>query len=473
MNNVPEEAVLARAPNYGNGQSSAELPRRLSLADSIAIVVGIMVGGGIFVVPNLVARSVPSVPVMTGVWVLAGAISLMGALACAELGAALPATGGQYVYLREAYGPFAAFLCGWSFFTVARSAQVAWLSMVFSIYVSYLAPLSPAAEKLLSLAVLGLFTWVNYRGVKFGALVQNSFTLAKVAGILIIVGAAFLLGSRAPHPAAPVVGGISVSSFGVALIACLMAFDGWVQLSFVAGEIRNPQRNVVRALTLGTLGVIAIYLLANLAYLRVLTIPEIAASERVGADAAARVLGAGGATVIALLIMTSILGTLNGCFLTVPRVYFAQARDGLFFRKFGDIHPDYGTPGFAILAQAVWAAVLVLTGSYESLIDYALFATWLFYGLMIAAVIVLRRRRPDWPRPYRMWGYPLTPILFLAVTLWFLGNMLVTRPGAALASLGLMLTGVPAYLLWQRYGQPQRVRDSVITEPASTDAALP
>jgi len=439
----------------GNAHPHAELARTLSLFDSVAIVVGMMIGGGIFLVPNLVARSLPSAPVILCVWALAGVISFIGALACSELGAALPCTGGQYVFLREAYGPFAAFLCGWSFFTVARSAQVAWLSVVFSMYVSYLSPLTPTAAKFLSLAVLALFTFVNYRGVKLGAIVQNSFTIAKVTGILVIIATALLLGSRAPQHAAPAASAITLSSFGVALIACLLGYDGWVQLSFVAGEIRNPRRNIVRALVLGTAVVAAIYLLANVAYLRVLSIPQIAASQHVGADATERALGAAGGTLVSVLILFSILGTLNGCFLTSPRVYFAQAADGLFFRQFSDIHPRYRTPFFAIVAQGVWSAALVLTGSYESLIDYALFGIWLFYGLMVAAVIVLRRTQPDLPRPYRMWGYPVTPILFLAVTLWFLANMLVTRPGPAFAGLGLILTGVPAYLLWRRFGQRQ------------------
>jgi APA family basic amino acid/polyamine antiporter len=245
-------------------------------------------------------------------------------------------------------------------------------------------------------------------------------------------------------------------------VACLLSYDGWVQLSFVAGEIRNPHRNILRALTCGTLLVGALYLLANLAYMRVLSIPAIAASEHVGADAAARVFGAAGGKVVSLLILVSVLGTLNGCFMTSPRVYFAQAADGLFFRKFAEIHPVNHTPGFAILAQGLWSAVLILSGTYESLIDYALFGMWVFYGLMIAAVIVLRRTRPDLPRPYRMWGYPATPLAFLAITLWFLINLLVTRPGASFASLALMLTGVPAYFLWRRHRQR-----SELPKPAS------
>ena len=436
----------------GGASPPVALARRLSLGDSIAIVVGIMIGGGIFLVPNLIARSVPSVPMIMAAWVFAGAISFLGALACAELGAAFPATGGQYVFLREAYGPLAGFLCGWSLFTVARSAQVAWLSVVFSIYVSYFVPLGATGSKLLSLAVLALFMAVNYRGVRPGAILQNSFTLAKVVGAAIIVGAALSLGGRVEDHSPSVHPAISLAGFGVALISCLLAYDGWVQLSFVAGEIRDPQRNVVRALVIGTLGVAAVYLLANVAYLRVMTIPEIAASSHVGADATERVLGAAGGSVVSLIILVSILGTLNGCFLTVPRVYFAQAADGLFFRKFAEVHPKYGTPGFAILAQGLWAAVLLLTGSYETLIDYALFGIWVFNGLMIGALVVLRRTQPNLPRPYRMWGYPVTPVVFLAFTVWFLGNMLVTRSGPAWAGMGLTLTGVPAYFLWQRFG---------------------
>jgi len=434
---------------------SNQLPRKLGLADSIAIVIGIVIGGGIFLVPNLVARNLASAPMILAVWTFAGIVSFFGALACAELGAAFPSTGGQYVFLREAYGPLAGFLCGWSMFTVARSAQVAWMAVVFSLYLSYLVPLGAAASKLLSLAVLALFTWINYVGVRTAAVVQTSFTAAKILGALIIIASAFFLG----HPAAgataapPLAAGFSLSSFGVALIACLLAYDGWVQLSFVAGEIRNPKRNVLLALALGSLVVMAIYLMANLAYLRVLTVPEIAASDHVGATAAERVLGPAGGTLVSLIILVSILGTLNGCMLTTPRVYFAQANDGLFLRQFGEVHPRHQTPAFAIVAQAVWAAVLLLTGSYEALVDYALFGTWIFYGLMVAAVIVLRRKHPDVPRPYRMWGYPVTPLLFVAITTWFVLNTLITRPGPSLAGLALILVGMPVYWLWGRKGQ--------------------
>jgi APA family basic amino acid/polyamine antiporter len=426
-----------------------DLPRKLSLLDSVAIVIGIVIGGGIFLVPNLVARNLGSAAMIAAVWSFAGIVSFFGALACAELGAAFPSTGGQYVYLREAYGPMVGFLCGWSMFTVARSAQVAWMAVIFALYVSYFVPLGAAASKTLSVAAIVVFAWINYRGVRAGAGVQKSFTLAKVIGVLIIVVGAFL--SRGMPAAAPAAAPatFSLSSFGVALIACLLAYDGWVQLTFVAGEIRDPHRNVLRALAIGGIACIAIYLLANFAYLRVLSIPEIAASDHVGATAAERILGSGGGKLVSAIILVSILGTLNGCFLTTPRVYFAQASDGLFFERFTHVHPRFRTPSFAIVAQAAWAIVLVITGSYETLVDYALFAMWISYGLMVAGVMILRRTHPHVARPYRMWGYPVTPLLFLAITGWFLVNMLITRPGPSLASLGLIATGFPAYFIWK------------------------
>jgi basic amino acid/polyamine antiporter, APA family len=426
-----------------------DLPRTLGLLDALSIVIGCVIGGGIFLVPNLIAQNVPSATWILGIWVFAGVVSFFGALACAELGAAIPSTGGQYVFIREAFGPLAGFLCGWTNFLIARGAQSAWLAVVLAIYISYFHPFGPAASKAIAVAAIAVFTWINYRGVTLGALVQKSFALAKLAGILIIVASAFFFGhaSAAPAAAAPP---ITMSSFGVALIACLLAYDGWVQMSFVAGEIKNPKRNILLALGFGIATVIAVYLLANAAYLRVLSIPEIAASTHVGADAATRVLGTAGGTLVSTIILLSIIGSLNGAILTCPRVYFAQAQDGLFFRRFAEIHPRYQTPGFAILAQGAWATVLILSGSYEALIDYAMFAIWLSYAVMIAGVLVLRRTQPNLPRPYKMWGYPVTPLLFLAVATWFLGNMLVTRPGPSFAGVALIAAGVPVYFYWRR-----------------------
>jgi APA family basic amino acid/polyamine antiporter len=429
---------------------ASDLPRKLGLLDALSIVIGIVIGAGIFLVPNLVARELKSATLILAVWVFAGVISFFGALACAELGTALPSTGGQYVFLREAYGPLVGFLYGWSMFLVARTAQIAWMSVTLALYIGYFVPLSLAASKLLGIAAIVVFTAVNYWGVTAGAMVQKIFTTAKIAGLLGIIGSALLWSGKGAAIAVPVARGFSVSSFGVALIACVLAYDGWVQVSFVAGEIRDPQRNVLLSLAIGLVACVAIYVLANVAYLHVLQIPEIAASDHVGATAAERTLGPLGGKVVSVVILISIIGTLNGCFLTIPRIYFAQARDGLFFRKFAEVHPVHKTPGFAILAQAPWAAVLVISGSYESLLDYAMYAIWLSYFLMVAGVVVLRIRKPDLPRPYRMWGYPVTVILFLAVTFWFLANMTLRRPVPSLAALLLIAAGIPVYFLWVR-----------------------
>ena len=429
---------------------SPNLPRKLGLLDSLSIVIGCVIGAGIFLVPNLVAQQLKSAAAILAVWTFAGVISFFGSLACAELGTMFPSTGGQYVFLREAYGPLIGFLCGWSMFLVARSSQVAWLAMALALYASYFIPLSPLGLKLVALGALAIFAGINYRGVKAGAVVQNVFTLAKVTGLLVIIGSALLWSGKVAPITPAATGAFSVRSFGIALIACVLAYDGWVQLSFVAGEIRNPQRNVLLALVLGSVACIAIYLLANLAYLRVLPIEEIAASNHVGATVAERVFGTRGGSLVSAIILVSIIGTLNGCFLTSPRVYFAQAADGLFFGRFADVQPSYQTPGFAIVAQALWSAVLLVSGSYESLLDYSMFAIWLSFGLMVAGVIVLRIKQPGAARPYKMWGYPVTPALFVAVTAWFLGNMLKTRPVPSLAALLLIVAGIPVYYLWAR-----------------------
>ena len=427
-----------------------------------------VIGAGIFLVPNLIAREMKSEPAILGVWIFAGVVSFFGSLACAELGTMLPSTGGQYVFLREAYGPLIGFLCGWSMFLVARTAQVAWMAVTLGLFVSYFFPLSATASKVLGMAAIALFTWINYRGVTAGAMVQKIFTLAKVAGLLVIIGSAFLLSSKVPATTGPTAAGFSLSSFGVALIACVLAYDGWVQLTFVAGEIRNPQRNVLLALAIGSVACIAIYLLANLAYMRVLPIADIAASEHVGASVAERLLGAAGGRLVSLIIIMSIIGTLNGCFLTSPRISYAQARDGLFFQRFSYVHPRYQTPSFAILAQGVWSTALLISGSYESLLDYAMFAIWLSYAMMVAGVIVLRIKQPDITRPYRMWGYPVTPVLFLAITCWFLGNMILTRPVPSLTALLLIASGVPAYLLWNR----RRSRNTHLADSRPTTSQI-
>jgi APA family basic amino acid/polyamine antiporter len=429
---------------------NAELPRKLGLVDAATILIGTVIGSAIFLVPSAVARNLPSAGMMLMVWSLTGVLTFFGALAYAELGAMIPATGGQYVYLREAYGPMAGFLSGWASFLVMQSGGIATLAAAFSIYLSYFIPLSPVAAKLASVLLIAVLTLVNYRGVRLGAGVQRVFTFLKLAGLTVIVVSAFLSPRHVESATAASLAGFSWGSFGVAMIACLWAYEGWNCVTFVAGEVKRPERNLLLALSLGTAALIAIYLSANVAYMRVLSVPEIAATDRVAARVSEVTMGPIGGTLVSLTILLSIVGASNGAILTFARAYFAQARDGLFFRSVGSVHPRFETPHIAIVVQGVWAAVLAISGSYERLFSYVIFAAWIFYGLAVLGVVVLRRKAPDVPRPYRMWGYPVTPLAFVAVAFWFVINTIITTPVSSLIGLAIVAAGVPVYYIWRR-----------------------
>ena len=429
---------------------NAELPRKLGLVDATAILIGTVIGSAIFLVPNAVARSLPSAGLILLVWSMTGVLTFFGALAYAELGAMIPATGGQYVYLREAYGPLVGFLSGWASFLVMQSGGIATLAAGFSIYLSYFVPLSPVAGKLASVLLIAVLTAVNYRGVRLGAGVQRVFTFLKLAGLTVIVVSAFLIPRHVETAAAAGLAGFSWSQFGVAMIACLWAYEGWNCVSFVAGEVKRPERNLLLALSLGTAALIAIYLAANVAYMRVLSVPTLATTDRVAARVAEITMGSIGGRLVSLTILLSIIGASNGAILTFARAYFAQARDGLFFRSVGNVHPRFETPHVAIVVQGVWAAVLAISGSYELLFSYVVFAAWIFYGLAVLGVVVLRRTAPDLPRPYKMWGYPVTPIAFAAVAFWFVINTIITTPVSSLIGLAIVAAGVPVYYIWRR-----------------------
>jgi APA family basic amino acid/polyamine antiporter len=427
-----------------------ELPRTLGLIDSAAIVLGIVIGAGIFLAPRLVAQAMPSPPLILAVWITSGVLVFFGALAYAEMGAMIPETGGHYVYLRECYGPLAGFLCGWTFALVVLSAAMAWLAVSFSITLGYFAGLSPLLSKLIALALITALSTVNYLGIRLGAAVQKLLTPLKILGLAMVVGSAFLpgrgtvkVGWSLPHTS------FSWSAAGVAMLAVVLCYDGWSSLSNVAGEIKNPRRNIPLGLGLGLAAIVAIYTLANFAYLRVLPVEVIAASDRTGAVVAERTLGQAGGAILSLTILLSIAGAINGFIMTAPRLLFAMAQDGLMFQWLAEIHPRYQTLSFGIVAQAVWTAVLILTGSFETLVSYAMIAAWVFYGLTVAEVEILRHNYPNNMRPYRMWGYPVTPALFVMVAVWFVGNTWIAQPGPSTVAFLIIASGVPVYFIWR------------------------
>lgn len=427
----------------------AELKRELSLFDAASIVIGIVIGGGIFLVPSVIARNLPTAGAILLAWLAAGILSFFGALAFAELGAMMPATGGQYIFLREAYGPLPAFLCGWTLFLIVMSAQISSLAIGFAIYFSQFVPLTPWTSKAVAVALIALVSLVNYRGTHAGAMVQKTFLILKVAGILVLIGSAFLANTPSRLDFGTL-GPVHGTQLGFAMVACLLAYDGWNLVSFISGEVKSPERNVPLALGLGVAAIGVLYLLLNLAFLKVLTVPEIAAADRVGAVVAGRTLGPIGASLVAITILVSIVGSLNGGVLAAPRVYFAQARDGLFFRSFGVVHPRFLTPGFGIVVQGIWAAILALTGNYERLISFAILASWIFYALTVTGLIILRRKRPDIARPYRMWGYPFTTIAFVAIAVWFVITTVMHSPGTSAAAVLVIASGIPVYWIWRR-----------------------
>ena len=442
-----------------------QLLRALGWWETTSIAMGIMIGTAIFIVPAEVTRYVGSPTAALAVWTAGGLLSLFGALSFAEMAAMMPQAGGQYVYLREAYGSLVSFLCGWAFFLAAQGGGISVLAVGFAEYLGEFLPLAPWQQKAAAAASIVVFTVINFRGVKEGGRVQSLLTGIKVAAIAALILMGFVLvrgatGSHAPLP--PHAGGGFIASFGVAMVGVLWAFEGWNACTFAAGEVKRPQRDLPLALIFGTIAVIVLYLALNLVYYRVLTLAEVAQSKRVGADAAVRIFGRLGAQSVSLLIIISTLGSLNGSILAAPRVYYAMAKDGLFFRWCAAIHPKYHTPHWALIVQCIWAVLLVVMGTYEQLFTYVIFAAWVFYALAGCAVIILRRKFPELPRPYRVFGYPWVPIAFVLASTWFIVNTLIEKPVES--GLGVLMVGlgVPVYFFWKG-----RARGDIST-PAGT-----
>jgi APA family basic amino acid/polyamine antiporter len=435
----------------------SDLPRKLTLFDGAALLVGSVIGSGIFVVPSLIAQRIHEPGLVIAIWLFSGLLVLCGALALAELGTMMPESGGLYVYMREAYGPFWAFLYGWTIMLVVIPGSLAALTAAFLIYLKHFVPLTLGLEKALGIGLLLGLGFINARGTRLGAGVQNLFTLLKVAGLVSLVGLALLTQDGTvwhfrpafPDRLTPEL----VSSIGVAMIATLFAYDAWHFVGFVAGEMKDPARTVPRSIFLGVAVVIAVYVAVNVAYIFVLGQSNIARSDRVAADTMSTLIGPAGATFITLAILCSTFGAISANVLAGPRVFFAMARDGTFFERLADVHPRYETPSNAIWALAGWAAVLTLTGGYEHLITMSMFSNWIFFTMVVLSVVVLRRRRPDWPRPYRALGYPFTVLVFVLVSSAFVINTLASSPWSSLMGLGLLLIGVPVYG-WSRRRHP-------------------
>ena len=435
----------------------AQLVRALGLWDSVSLITGIMVGSGIFLMAGSIARELHSLAAVAAVWAFGGLLSVCGAVALAELGAALPAAGGLYVYLARAFGPRVGFVYGWSAMALIHSGSLAALAAAIGLYAAPVFGLSIGAQKLLQLGCIALFVAVNSAGVAVGKWVQNSLTLLKVAGIALMTVMLYSRGSSArlwshwtPEPAAAGAG-LPWLGFGVALVAVLWAYDGWHFVSFAAGEVKQPARTIPRSLVLGTVLVFVVYLLVNAAYYAVLSPEQIRGSDRVAALAVQEALGPGAAVSISLLIVVSILGTMNGITLGAARVTYAMAADGLFFRSFARIHPRTHAPVVATVAQGIFAALFTLVGTFQQLFTSFVFTSWIFYGLAVAAVIVLRRREPALPRPYLCPWYPVTPIFFLLATAGIVVSTFVASFWPALLGVGLIFAGVPLHFAFQRF----------------------
>jgi amino acid transporter len=433
----------------------AELPRTLGFLSAAAIVVGITIGSGIFRSPAGVAARVPDPRLFLGLWVAGGVISLCGALSVAGLARALPETGGFYVYLREGWGRLPAFLFGWSELVLIRASALGGIAVAFGDYSLRTFGVDPsthvlAARSLSAVAIL-FAAAVNIRGVNLGAAIVGLSTVAKFAALALIAGAALLLGgshgASVSNLTTAGASAISVGSLGLGLVSVLWAYDGFGDVSFAAGEVKNPERNLPRAIVAGTSAIVAIYLLVNVAYLYVMPIEAAGKSPLVAADTMRAIFGPAGAVLVSMFIAVSTFGALNGSTLASPRVFFAMAADGLFFKPIAAVHPRYKTPHVAIMLTALLGMALVLSRSFEQLTNTFVIAIWPFYAVGVAAIFRLPRRRPDLAPVYRFTGFPVAPIVFIAAVVWFVGNALVTEPVPTGATFAIILAGIPVYFV--------------------------
>src|SRR6185369_15509216 len=461
----------ASSPSPSKSESPS-LVRGLSLLDSVLLLCGGIIGSSIFLTAKDIAGPLPHPVLFLLVWILGAGISLLECTAFAELGSMFPDSGGQYVYLREAYGDLPAFLYGWMLFSVANGGTIAALSVASAAYLGGIVPFISQGHVVLSAAGIVLtrahvfalisivaVTWINVVGLRWGTILQNLATWAKFAAMGAFVVLGFAIGQGDWHHFSPAPGqnltlGLSagqlVSAFGVALIAVFWAYDGWVYITWVAGEVKQPRRNVPLAMVLGVLVVGAIYIAMNMTYIYALPLDEIAKHETIAHAAATALFSPAAALWLSALIAVSCFGAMASCTMSGARVYYAMARDGAFFQKMAEVHPRWRTPAFSLIGQGIWGAILTVSGRYDQLYTYVMFGMVLSYTLTVIGLFVLRWKRPDIERPYRCAGYPWLPGIYVLVgTAWTL-NTIYTRPTEAFWGTAIMLIGVPGYLYWKR-----------------------
>ena len=430
------------------------LPRHLGLWSAVAVLIGSTIGSGIFRVPATVAERLQYPGPVFLAWVIGGLVALFGALTLAELGGALPRSGGVFAYILEAFGPLPAFLFGWSEVTVIRASALGAIATIFAEYLGYFVQLTPMQVRWAAAIAVVAVGLLNYVGVNRAAVIMNLTTVAKYTALAALVLLAFTVGEGSTAHFRPVWGpSINISLIATALIAIMWTYDGWADLSFIGGEVKNPGRTLPMALIIGTCGIILIYLLLNVAYVYLVPLPGMARSPLVAATAAEKIplLGrfAGGA--ISAVVMLSCFSTLIGSMMTGPRIFFAMADRGLFFRIIARVSPRYHSPSVAIWLATGLGVVYVLLNDFQQLADKFILGIWPFYALAVGAVFVLRRTRPDLPRPYRTWGYPLVPFLFLLASVGMVVNALVTEPRDTGITFAIILAGVPAYYAWRAW----------------------
>ncbi|MFZ0280419.1 MAG: amino acid permease [Bacteroidales bacterium] len=429
------------------------LAKELTLYGLIMVAIGSCIGSGIFVTPSQIAGLIPSSGLILLVWALGGLIALTGALTFGELGSLFPKAGGIYVFLKEAYGGWLGFLYGWAYLVIITSGSIAVLSLAFTHYLSFFIPMDNTWKMITSIFTISLLTTINVFRAKFGEIFSNVFTGLKILGILLIIGFGFIFGNsdlsfREISFSTPSSAGLS--AFGVALTGVLFSYGGWQHASFLAGETKNPARNVPVAMITGAAVVTLLYLLVNISYMMMLPVSTIVSSEKVAAEAVSTILPFGG-MLVAGLIAVSTFGTIGIYTLSAPRIYYAMASDGLFFRSISKVHPVFRTPVNAIIVQSVWSIVLLLFwGTLENLITYTVSVEWIFFTLAAAGIFIFRKKMKNTERPYKTFGYPVTPLIFIVINIWFVINITINKPLHMAIGIGFLLLGVPVYIYFKR-----------------------